>query len=134
MSTKKLKSTARFGARYGTKIKTRVLEIEKKQKQPFNCPKCGFPKVKRKSRGIFRCRKCGAVFAGGAYVPETLTGSIIKKMVSQKTFVPALKELIEATEKTKHGLEEIPAEARQEKTAEKRQRHDSGSKGKESVV
>lgn len=108
MTTKKLKSVARFGARYGLGVKSRVLDIEQKQKQKFNCPQCGFLKVKRKARGIFECKKCGARFTGGAFIPETLTGGIIKKMVSQKSFVPSMKELIEVTEKTKHYHVETP--------------------------
>lgn len=115
MTTKKLKSTARFGARYGSRVKQRVLEIEQKKNQKYNCPNCGFPKVKRKARGIFYCKKCNAKFTGGAFIPETLTGSIIKKMVSQKTFLPSMKELIEVSEKIKHS----PADEKQEAVPEK---------------
>lgn len=119
MSTKKLKSVARFKARYGSGVKSRVLDIEQRQKKPFNCPGCGFPKVKRNARGIFECRKCKAVFAGGAFIPETLTGSIVKKMVSQKSFVPSMASLLEATEKVKHkGLED-----------EEQEKHEKGRKG-----
>jgi len=111
MATKKLKSVARFGSRYGSGVKSRVLDIEKKQKKPYNCPSCGFAKVKRKARGIFECRKCGAVFAGGAFIPETLTGGIIRKMVMQKSFMPSMASLLEATEKVKHkGIVEEEAE------------------------
>lgn len=123
MATKKLKSVARFGARYGLGVKKRVLEIEQRQKQKFNCPNCGFPKVKRKARGIFKCRKCGSKFTGGAFIPETLTGSIVKKMVSQKAFLPAMKELIEATEKTKHSYVEQPIEEpKHEKESHKKEK------------
>lgn len=128
MTTKKLKSVARFGARYGLGVKSRVLKIEQRQKQKFNCPNCGFPKVKRKARGIFECRKCGSKFTGGAFIPETLTGSIVKKMVSQKTFLPAMKELIEATEKTKHAYVERPVEEpKREKESHKKEKREEES-------
>lgn len=123
MSTKKLKSVARFGARYGTGVKTRVLDIERKQKQKFHCPKCGFAKVKRKARGIFQCKKCKASFTGGAYLPETLTGSIIKKMVAQKSFLPAMPELLETTEKIKHNASAEKEEELSEKHSAKKHKH-----------
>jgi len=119
VATKKLKSVARFGARYGTGVKSRVLEIEQKQKKKYNCPQCGFAKVKRQARGIFQCRKCGAKFTGGAYIPETLTGGIIRKMVTQKSFVHSIAELLEATEKTKHK----PSVEAEEEHAEKHEKH-----------
>jgi large subunit ribosomal protein L37Ae len=125
MATKKLKSTARFGARYGSKIKQRVLEIEQKKNQKFNCPNCGFPKVKRKARGIFYCKKCNAKFTGGAFIPETLTGRIIKKMVSQKSFLPAMKELIAVSEKIKHNPQETTVQepAVEKHSEKKREKH-----------
>jgi len=68
--TKKVGSTGRFGARYGRKIRTRVLKIEKLQNAKHSCPKCNKPGVKRLATGIWFCKKCGAKFAGKAYVPE----------------------------------------------------------------
>ena len=56
--TKKVGITGRFGARYGRKAKRSVKMIEENMK-------------KRQAAGIWKCRKCGAVFTGGAYVPET---------------------------------------------------------------
>lgn len=114
--TKKVSSTGRFGARYGVTIKKRVLKIEQKQKQKHVCPSCGFAKVKRKSRGIFECRKCSHVFAGGAFLPQTLSGGIIKKMVSQKSFLPLVQELTEA-QAEKETLE--TAETEENGTVEK---------------
>lgn len=99
--TKKVKSTGRFGARYGRGIKLSVRKIEEKQKAKHICPVCGANRVKRKAPGIYFCRKCKAKFSGGAYIPVTMAGSIVKKMVSQKSFLPNLAELLQA----KEGLE-----------------------------
>ena len=103
LATKKLKSAARYGARYGVGVKKRVLKIEAKQKRKHACPNCGFRRAKRKSAGIYACTKCGSRFAGGAYIPSTMTGRTIQKMVSQKSFLPKLAELIESREKALEG-------------------------------
>ena len=60
----------RFGARYGTKIRRKVNNIERKQKAKHPCPSCGEIKAKRISLGIYQCRKCEAKFPGGAYTPK----------------------------------------------------------------
>ncbi len=101
MSTKKVKSAGKFGARYGLSIKRRWQKVDVEQKKKHVCPECGFVKVKRISRGKFSCQKCKTVFAGGAFVPKTLQGAIIDKMVSQKSFVGSVRELIQASERTK---------------------------------
>lgn len=103
-NTTKVHSTGRFGARYGVSVKKRVLKVEQKQKESHKCPFCGFAKIRRKSRGIFECKKCGNVFAGGAFLPQTLTGGIIKKMVSQKSFLPLMQELVQAQETSSEEL------------------------------
>ncbi len=109
-NTLKTSTTARFGSRYGVGVKKRVLKVENKQKEKVACINCGFKKIKRKSRGIFYCKKCGHTFAGGAFLPQTLSGGIIKKMVVQKSFLPLTKELLEATEtKEEVVAEEEPA-------------------------
>jgi len=115
MSTKKVKGFGRYGARYGVGIRKRTLKIEAKQKAEHNCPNCSAPRVKRKAAGIFECRKCGFEFAGGAYFPETMSGTIVKKMVMQKSFLPNVKELVEAPIE-KEAEEEKP---NQEKEAAK---------------
>ena len=69
--TKKVGITGRFGARYGRKAKRSVKIIEENMKKNHVCPKCDRPYVKREAAGIWKCRKCGAVFTGGAYVPQT---------------------------------------------------------------
>lgn len=88
MATKKVKSAGRFGPRYGTKIRKRVVEIESVQKQRHLCPVCKFKTVSRDSAGIWLCSKCGLKFAGGAYVPsaglikraETVEGEVLKNV------------------------------------------------------
>jgi large subunit ribosomal protein L37Ae len=125
-TTKKVKSAGRYRARYGIGIRRRLLEIEAKQKKPHSCPYCGFMKVKRKAAGIFICTKCGAKFAGGAFVPQTLTGSIVTKMVMQKSFLPAMNQLIEATESGKTAAESLE-EARSQ--TEKEEHKKTGKKG-----
>jgi large subunit ribosomal protein L37Ae len=102
--TKKVKSAGRFGSRYGRGIRDRVVNVEEKQRRFHECPSCGFNKVKRVSTGLFRCRKCDAVFTGGAYYPSTMGGTIVKKMVSQRKFIPLVKELIESREETAMGM------------------------------
>lgn len=102
MKTKKLGRVARFKARYGKRIKDMVKKVEDEEFRLHTCPSCGFESVKRKASGIFECRKCGIAFAGGAYTPETMVGSTIRKIVSQKAFATGLAELekIKASKET----------------------------------
>lgn len=120
-TTKKVKSAGRYHARYGIGIRRRLIEIEEKQKQLQPCPYCGYNKVKRQAAGIFCCTKCDSKFAGGAFLPQTLTGSIVTKMVTQKRFLPSLSELMEATEAIRHPSEARKTEAvsEEEKESEK---------------
>ncbi len=68
--TKKLGPAARFGARYGRKIRLQVARIEMQYKnRKIKCPYCKYDKVKRVAYGIWYCSKCGKTFAGGAYSP-----------------------------------------------------------------
>ena len=90
---KKVSTAGRYGARYGTGIRKRIIKVEKKQKVKEACPKCGFKRLKRISSGIFICRKCALKFAGGAYFPNTLTGGIVGKMIAQKSFSSGISEL-----------------------------------------
>ena len=122
-STKKVKSAGRFGSRYGVGIRKRLLKVEQKQKEAFACPSCGYPNVKRQAAGIFDCKKCGSRFAGGAYYPETLTGRIVAKMVSQKSFLPNLGELIAAS---------IPSETLQTEPTQVRGESESHERKKKS--
>jgi large subunit ribosomal protein L37Ae len=60
--TKKVGTTARFGPRYGSRIRKRVKDIEAPMRQKTKCPKCENKAVKRESVGVWRCHKCGVVF------------------------------------------------------------------------
>jgi large subunit ribosomal protein L37Ae len=68
--TKKVGTAGRFGARYGKKVREKVAEIEKIQRQRHICPKCGMKKAKRIAKGIWKCKKCGAKFTGLSYYPK----------------------------------------------------------------
>ncbi|MFW9993806.1 MAG: 50S ribosomal protein L37Ae [Candidatus Odinarchaeota archaeon] len=74
--TKKVGSTGRFGRRYGSTLRKRVLAVEKVQKKKHKCPSCASMKVKRESVGLWRCHFCDHKFAGGAYTPSTAVGSV----------------------------------------------------------
>lgn len=119
-STKKVKSAGKFGAKFGVGIRKRWLKVAEKQKKRYDCPSCGFTKVKRLSTGIFQCQKCDSKFAGGAYFPVTLTGAIVNKMVEQKQFLPALTELVSATEKAKGIVTEEAVPEQEEKKETKK--------------
>ncbi|MCD6248088.1 MAG: 50S ribosomal protein L37ae [Hadesarchaea archaeon] len=72
--TKKVGSAGRFGPRYGTKVRKRVLAVEKGLRLSYRCPNCGSQKVRRAGTGIWRCRRCGTKFAGAAYRPTSPAG------------------------------------------------------------
>jgi large subunit ribosomal protein L37Ae len=116
--TSKVDSTGRFGSRYGVGIRKRVLKIETQQRESKKCPVCGLSKLKRKKAGIYFCSKCKREFAGGAYVPETMTGSFIKKMVSQKQFSVESDQLKEE-EQTEIKEKEPKKEPKKEKLLDK---------------
>jgi len=68
--SKKSKSAGRFGARYGKKIRDKLVKVESKQRKKQICPFCKKPGVKRLSKGIWYCKKCNKKFAGGTYYLE----------------------------------------------------------------
>ena len=118
-NTKKVGTAGRFGARYGVRIRKRLLRVENKAKEPYACPFCGFARTKREAAGLFVCRKCNAKFTGGAYVPETLVGKSIRKMVSQRTFLADVANLTKAKESSFADIEkEVEASMGQEKKEE----------------
>lgn len=93
---KRTRYSSKFGSRYGVAVRRRFDLVEAKQRIKHICPKCGFSRVKRVSTGIFSCTKCHSKYAGGAYYPQTLSGSIVAKMVAQKAFSASLLEELAA--------------------------------------
>lgn len=69
---KKTKSAGRFGAKYGKRVRDRLIAIESKQRIKQKCPFCKSPTAKRLSKGIWQCtkKKCGKKFASDAYYLE----------------------------------------------------------------
>jgi len=65
--TKKVKSTGKFGPRYGVKVRKRILEIEKLPDK-YTCPHCSYDTLVRKSSGVWYCKKCGKTIASSAYL------------------------------------------------------------------
>jgi len=65
--TQKVKSSGRFGARYGKLVRTLSSSIESKQRKRQKCPHCKKSGVKRLASGIWKCPKCEAKFASAAY-------------------------------------------------------------------
>jgi len=60
-------TTKRFGARYGTKVRTKFAQVEAELRGRHKCPYCNKTGVKRQAVGIWHCLKCDAKFAGKAY-------------------------------------------------------------------
>lgn len=112
--TKKVKSTGRFGSRYGVGIKKRVLKVEEKQANLKPCSFCGFKRIKRLAAGLFFCKKCSTKFTGGAYTTETLIGKTAKKIVEQKKFSIEDNELNKFVEK-ESSYSDIEKEVAKEK-------------------
>lgn len=75
--TKKVYSAGRFGVRYGRRIRQRVIDIERRQKQWQKCPYCNKPRVRRLAAGIWNCKKCNSKFTSKAY--EVVKQEIIAK-------------------------------------------------------
>ncbi len=74
----------RFGTRAGKRVRDKVDKIEKQVKDTHKCPQCDRKTVKRVSTGIWKCTKCGLKFAGGAYIPKTDTGKLVKEVVKEE--------------------------------------------------
>jgi len=68
--SKKTKSAGRFGARYGKKVRDKLVSVEVKQRKRQTCPFCKRLGAKRLSKGIWNCPKCNKTFASHAYYLE----------------------------------------------------------------
>ena len=85
--TAKAGPTARFGPRYGVRIRRRARDVELVLHQWHVCPRCQAPKVKRAHTGVWRCHHCGLVFAGGAYRPIVTTA--VRRELAEEAAGPA---------------------------------------------
>ena len=65
--TRKVKASGSLGSGFGTRVRTKLVAVESKQRKAQTCPFCNKKGVKRKSAGIWECKKCNKTFAGGAY-------------------------------------------------------------------
>jgi len=70
MKTKKVKSSGRFGVRYGIKPRRMLSAIEEKQRKKQVCPFCKKPKLVRLSKGIWNCKRCSKKFASDTFYLE----------------------------------------------------------------
>ncbi len=66
--TKKVGSTGWMGARYGIRIRRRVVTIDRARKRASPCPRCSTVTLHRVASGVFECRRCGTRFASNAYL------------------------------------------------------------------
>jgi large subunit ribosomal protein L37Ae len=64
---KKVRAAGRFGARYGKRVRTKLADVEVKQRVRQKCPFCSRMGVKRVSKGIWKCPKCLKKFASDVY-------------------------------------------------------------------
>jgi len=110
--TEKYKSTKRFGARYGRRLKERFGKIEAMQRKKQKCPYCSAPKVKRIAVGIWECRKCGVKFAGKAYSVDKKT--IVKLLDSKNPNGLGDSENVQSKEKPEIVEEPVAIEEKKE--------------------
>ena len=88
--TKLVKSTGRFGVRYGQSVRRKLRPIEKKQRQKQKCIFCQ-GQAKRVSKGIWQCKRCGKKFAGHAYYLEQAVEYQSKETTEQPESKPLKK-------------------------------------------
>ncbi len=81
--TKKVKSTGRFGTRYGSTIRKRVRRVEERSKATYKCPSCLKMALKREGLGIWKCTVCGDKRTGGAWDPITSAGKTMQRRVTR---------------------------------------------------
>lgn len=71
--------TPKFGAR----LRNLYDAAGKTKRARYACPKCGKERVKRTSYALWECGCCGAKIAGGAYMLETETGSVARRIAEE---------------------------------------------------
>jgi len=69
MKTKKVGAAGRFGSRYGKKLRTNFVNVEREKAAGRPCPSCLKNALKREAAGVWYCKGCGYRFAGKAYKP-----------------------------------------------------------------
>lgn len=79
--TEKVGTAGRFGARYGVRVRKLIRDIEKLQRNKYECPNCHHISVRRLASGIWVCRHCEMKFAASAYSPVT------RKIVSEEAML-----------------------------------------------
>lgn len=89
----KNRSSKRFGARYGNRIRKNVDEAESRHE---NCPECE-SSLERTAAGVWQCEKCGRKFTGGSYKFDTGAKEQLQKAL----------ELDEGFEELEEAKEEI---------------------------
>ena len=104
--TKKSGITAKFGSRYGRKIRANYKNIVERMVKKHPCPKCGKVAVRRKGYALWGCSKCHALFAGGAYIPQTETGQIISRALQAGKIAEIVTEVAKVEEKKEEAKEE----------------------------
>jgi len=72
--TRKVKSTGRFGPRYGAGVRKKVLAVEIRKKKKYVCPRCNKRALRWRAIGIWECSSCGLQLAGGAWDPISSVG------------------------------------------------------------
>jgi len=90
----KSRSSRRFGARYGAKIRQNVDEAESHKGE---CPECE-GELEREAAGIWVCGDCGIKVAGGAYKQDTGADESLRRALNVET---------EELEEAKEEIEEV---------------------------
>ncbi len=83
--TKRRKESGALGVKYGFSLRERYMQVLKRRRAVYNCPRCGTGILKRLSVGVWSCRKCEYTFAGGAYEPSTKIGEAAARAAGVKT-------------------------------------------------
>jgi len=65
--TKKVGSAGRLRVGYGKKLREKIRDVEKLQKNKQKCPYCKKEGIKRISNGIWLCKKCDKKFSSNSY-------------------------------------------------------------------